>query len=87
MNAPLKTATPTLCMTNMKHPHLHLRDLQGYGQLVVDAALGVTDIVEAMHHTILSLPMPLGQVGIKPAAGTQGAVSYTHLTLPTKRIV
>ena len=54
---------------SMKHPHIHLTDIQGYSQLVIDATLGVTDIVEAMHHTILGLPMPLGKVRTKPATG------------------
>jgi len=59
---------------SMKHPHIHLTDIQGYSQLVIDATLGVTDIVEAMHHTILGLPMPLGKVRTKPATGAYGMV-------------
>lgn len=58
----------------MKRPHIHLSDIQGYGQLVIDATLGVTDMVEAMHHTLLGLPMPLGQVGAKPVSGVHGVV-------------
>jgi pimeloyl-ACP methyl ester carboxylesterase len=59
---------------NMKHPHIHLSDIQGYSQLVIDAALGVTDMVEAMHHTALGLPMPFGKVGARPANGMHGVV-------------
>ena len=59
---------------SMKHPHIHLTDIQGYSQLVIDATLGVTGIVEAMHHTILGLPMPLGKVRAKPITGMPGMV-------------
>ena len=58
----------------MKHPHLHLSDIQGYSQLVIDATLGVTDMVETMHHTILGLPAPLRQGGAKPPNGVHGVV-------------
>lgn len=58
----------------MKRPHLHLSDFQGYGQLAINAVVGITDLVEAMHHTILSLPMPLGKPGTKPTTGVHAAV-------------
>jgi pimeloyl-ACP methyl ester carboxylesterase len=58
----------------MKQPHIHLSDIQGYSQLVVDAALGVTDMVEAMHHTMLGLPLPLGKGSAKPVKGVHGVV-------------
>jgi pimeloyl-ACP methyl ester carboxylesterase len=58
----------------MKQPHIHLTDAQGLGQLVVDATLGVTSIVEAMHHTVLGLPMPWGKGRNKPPTGVHGAV-------------
>jgi pimeloyl-ACP methyl ester carboxylesterase len=58
----------------MKQPHIHLSDVQGLGQLVVDATLGVTGIVEAMHHTVLGLPMPWGKGRSKPPTGVHGVV-------------
>jgi pimeloyl-ACP methyl ester carboxylesterase len=62
----------------MKRSHIHLTDVQGLGQLVVDATLGVTGMVEAMHHTVLGLPMPWGKGRSKPPAGVHGAI-YTAL--------
>jgi pimeloyl-ACP methyl ester carboxylesterase len=56
----------------MKQSHLYLSDVQGLGQLVVDATLGVTGIVEAMHHTVLGLPMPLGKGRRAPPTGAHG---------------
>lgn len=41
--------------------HLRLTDIRGFTQLAVQATLGVNDLVEAMHHTILALPTPLSQ--------------------------
>jgi pimeloyl-ACP methyl ester carboxylesterase len=41
-------------------PHLHPSDLRGYGQLVIDATVGMTNLVEAMHRTIQKTPSPLG---------------------------
>ena len=58
----------------MKQPHIHLSDIQGLGQLMVDATLGVTDIVEAMHHTVLGLPMPWGKARSEPPSGLHGVV-------------
>ena len=46
----------------MKKRHLHWSDLHGYSRLAIDATLGVTDLVEAMHLNILQLPMPLNTV-------------------------
>jgi hypothetical protein len=42
----------------MKKTHVHLSDLHGYSRLAIDATLGVTDLVQAMHHNILRLPLP-----------------------------
>lgn len=44
-------------------------DLRGASQLACDATLGVTDLVEQMHGTILRLPMPLGPMRVAPNAG------------------
>ena len=37
-------------------PPIPLSDLRGYSRLAVDATLGVTDIVETVHATILRGP-------------------------------
>lgn len=62
----------------MKKKHVHLSDLHGYSRLAVEATLGVTDLVEAMHHNILRLPKPLGKTGTPPGNAAHGAV-YTVL--------
>ena len=43
----------------MNTKHLRLSDVRGLSRLAVQATLGVNDLVEAMHHTILALPAPL----------------------------
>jgi pimeloyl-ACP methyl ester carboxylesterase len=58
----------------MKKTHLHLSDIHGYSRLAVEATLGVTDLVEAMHHNILRLPLPFGKAAAKPASAVHGAV-------------
>jgi pimeloyl-ACP methyl ester carboxylesterase len=58
----------------MKQPYLHLSDVQGLGQLVVEATLGVTGIVEAIHHTVLGLPLPVGKGRSKLPTGVHGVV-------------
>lgn len=62
----------------MKKTHVHLSDLHGYSRLAIDATLGVTDLVEAMHHNILRLPPPFGRTSAAPDQGVHGTV-YTVL--------
>ena len=69
----------------MKTKHVHLSDLHGYSRLAIDATLGVTDLVEAMHHTILRLPMPFGKSDKRPGPGAHGVV-YTVLQHTSGRI-
>lgn len=49
-------------------------DLRGLSRLGVQAVLGVTDIVEAMHHTVLSRPHPLGKGPEGRSGGLTGFV-------------
>ncbi len=49
-------------------------DLRGLSRLGVDAVLGVTGVVEAMHHTIASLPSPLGRAPTGRPGGITGFV-------------
>ena len=54
--------------------HLRASDLQGASRLAIDATLGLTDLVENLHHTILRAPGPLGTPTTQPAGGITGLV-------------
>ncbi|MBA3057558.1 MAG: GPI inositol-deacylase [Gammaproteobacteria bacterium] len=58
----------------MKTTHVHLADIQGCSQLVVQATLGVTDLVQAMHQTILRQPLPLGKGSTQAPKGLHGVI-------------
>ena len=58
----------------MKTKHVHLSDIQGCSQLAVQATLGVTDLVQAMHQTILRQPWPLGKGSTQAPSGLHGLV-------------
>ena len=49
-------------------------DLRGLSKLGVSAAIGVTDLVEQMHHTILRTPLPFGAPVEGPTRGITGFV-------------
>lgn len=52
-----------------------LKDLHGFSQLAIDATLGLTDLVESMHHNFTRLPgMPLTEKGSK----TSGVTSMVY---------
>ena len=53
---------------------LSSNDLRGLSKLGFSAAIGVTDLVEQMHHTILCRPAPLGAPVEGPAGGLTGFV-------------
>ncbi|NJD86489.1 MAG: alpha/beta hydrolase [Betaproteobacteria bacterium] len=57
-----------------KPRHVHASDLQGIGRLAIDATLGITGIVETMHHNISLVPGPLGKATRKPTKGITGLV-------------
>ena len=50
------------------------RDLQGLARLAVDATLGITNVVESMHHTIASGAGIVGPARTGPARGISGGV-------------
>jgi hypothetical protein len=54
---------------------LRFADLRGLSRLGIDAVVGVTDIVESMHHTIASRP---GIVGRGPAGRTSGITGFVY---------
>lgn len=56
------------------HPHLHRSDIRGYSLLAIQATLGLTRLVETMHHNILRLPAPNGTPTQEPARGITGFV-------------
>ena len=58
----------------VKPSHLHLSDLRGAQRLATAATLGVTDLVEALHHTILRSPHPLGSAPAGQTGGITGLV-------------
>jgi pimeloyl-ACP methyl ester carboxylesterase len=53
-------------------------DLRGLTQLGFDAALGITDLVEAMHHTIIS---GAGIAGTPPAGRPSGITGFVYGTV------
>lgn len=60
----------------MNTQHLRLSDVRGLSRLAVQATLGVNDLVEAMHHTILALPTPLADAAPVPANRTHASVYH-----------
>jgi len=52
----------------------HLADLRGAARLAVDATLGITTLVEKMHHTIQLVHPPLGASRAKATRGLTGLV-------------
>jgi pimeloyl-ACP methyl ester carboxylesterase len=57
-----------------KKAHVRGSDLRGYGRLAIDATLGLTSLVETMHHNILRTPAVLGESTQEPASGLTGFV-------------
>ena len=54
--------------------HIRVSDLHGIQRLASDATLGITNLVEAMHHTILRTPGILGQSPSGRTGGITGIV-------------
>src|SRR5579871_4145104 len=57
-----------------KKSHASVADLRGYSRLVIDALLGLTRLVETMHHNILRTPGVLGEATQQPTSGITGLV-------------
>jgi hypothetical protein len=53
----------------------HATSLRGYGRLAADATIGVTDVVETLHHTITRVPGPLGAA---PPGTTRGITRLVY---------
>ncbi len=54
--------------------HVRPADVQGTSRAVIDATLGITDLVEAMHSTILRVPSVFGAPVDRPTGGITGLV-------------
>lgn len=59
-------------MTNKTH--IRPADVHGYSRLAIDATLGLTRLVETMHHNIARVPGPLGKYTQEPTRGITGLV-------------
>jgi pimeloyl-ACP methyl ester carboxylesterase len=57
-----------------KKSHLRLSDIRGYSQLAIDATVGVTDLVETIHQTIIRTPGILGKPTKEGTRGVTGLV-------------
>jgi len=53
-----------------------LSDLHGVSRLAVDATLGITGLVETLHHTILMLPGPVGRA--RGPGRTRGITGFVY---------
>ena len=60
-----------------KKAHIQPADLRGYSRLAIDATIGLTRLVETMHHNILRTPGPLGKHTLEPTGGITGLVYRT----------
>ncbi len=54
--------------------HVQPADMRGFSRLAIDATLEVTDIVEALHHTIIHAPGPLNTPAHTSMQGIPGMV-------------
>ncbi len=54
--------------------HVRLSDLRGFHRLANDATVGLTDLVEAMHHTVARTPGVFGKAPTGRPAGITGLV-------------
>jgi len=57
-----------------ENPHVLLSNIHGYSRLVVDATIGLTNVVETMHHNIARSPGILGAPTQEPTKGITGLV-------------
>jgi pimeloyl-ACP methyl ester carboxylesterase len=57
-----------------KRVPIRLEDLRGVGKLAIDATLGVTELVENLHHNIARVPAVLGPASMGPTRGISGLV-------------
>src|SRR6266550_5613233 len=58
--------------------HLRVSDLRGFHRLASEATVGLTDLVEAMHHTIARAPRVLGE---SPSGRTSGITGLVYISV------
>jgi hypothetical protein len=61
-----------------KRTHLHASDLRGMAQLATRATLGITDLVEAMHHTVAA---PWSLFSKAPVRRMHGVAGFVYKTI------
>ena len=59
----------------IKPTHIRVSDLRGFHRLASDATVGLADLVEAMHHTIVRAPRILGNA---PKGRTKGITGLVY---------
>ena len=64
--------------TMTKPVHLHLSDLRGVQRVANDAAVGLTDLVEALHQAILRKPRTPRTPGKSPGGRTSGITGLVY---------
>jgi len=67
-------------MTKKKKRHLHPTDVRAVARLATDAAIGLTDLVEAVHHTVVRLP-GAALVASPAPARTRGITGFVYNTV------
>jgi pimeloyl-ACP methyl ester carboxylesterase len=60
-----------------KPAHLHRSDIRGYSLLAIQATVGLTGMIENLHHNLLRGAGPLGTPTHEPARGITGLVYRT----------
>ena len=58
----------------MASAHIHPADIRGFSRLLIHATTGITDMVEAVHHTITHQPRPLDPAAPLRTRGITGFV-------------
>lgn len=61
-----------------ENPHVLLSDIHGYSRLAVDATIGLTNVVETMHHNIARAP---GILGAPTQARTKGITGLVYQSI------
>ena len=66
----------------------NMDDLRGAARLAVDATIGITDLVEKMHHTIQLGHMPLGasRAAVDSPSGSIAATGASPMSSPRPTI-
>ena len=57
-----------------KRDHVRLADVHGLQRLAIDAVVGVTDLVESVHRTVIDAPLPVGKARAGRTRGITGFV-------------